>query len=350
MIAIQDRTLDNKPWVAWHMAGCLGHPSALRITPRGRPHRRPVNSPRSRSRISVYPLKPLTRTGAPPPAPKLLYHYTTAAGLIGIIETGEIWATNVFYLNDQSEIRYGKDILDSFLEQRFPDNRASGEAITNFVGLLSGGPEALGDDMHAFVACFSEDPDSLSQWRGYANGTNGFAIGFSREVLERASEGTESTPDFALHRVVYEHDRQLTTLDQAVGKTLEDFANYAHGKTSLVDDHKGTLMVFSMAASTALCVTKFKSSAFHEEKEWRALTYLPHGELHKFCHFRLTRVGVTPYVKLTVVDRDGLSNALREIRIGPTVHRDLAYGAARSLLHARGLIDVAITHSSIPLR
>ena len=284
------------------------------------------------------------------PAPRLLYHYTNAAGLLGIIETGVIWATNVFYLNDESEIRYGKDILDRFVEQRFPDNPATREVIANFVGLLRSGPEAWGDHMHAFVACFSEDPDSLSQWRGYADGTNGFAIGFSREVLERASEGTESTPDFALHRVVYERDRQLATLDQAVGKTVEDFANYAAGKTSLVGDHEGTLKIFSMAESTALCVTKFKSSAFHEEKEWRALSYLPHGELHKYCQFRLTRVGVTPYVNLTVLDRDGLSNALQEIRIGPTVHRDLAYGAARSLLHVRGLTDVDITHSSIPLR
>ena len=191
---------------------------------------------------------------------------------------------------------------------------------------------------------------SVSGLRGHANGTNGFAIGFSREVLRRASEGTESTPDFALHRVVYEHDRQLTTLDQAVGKTLEDFRELRPRQDEPVDDHKGTLMVFSMAASTALCVTKFKSSASTKRKNGVLSPTYPMASCTSSVDFRLTRVGVTPYVKLTVVDRDGLSNALREIRIGPTVHRDLAYGAARSLLHARGLIDVAITHSSIPLR
>ena len=42
---------------------------------------------------------------------KLIYHYTSINGLIGIIERKSIWATNILYLNDASELNYSKNIL-----------------------------------------------------------------------------------------------------------------------------------------------------------------------------------------------------------------------------------------------
>ena len=287
----------------------------------------------------------------PPQTP--LYHYTTAEGLIGIIGTGAIWATNVFYLNDASEITYGREVFDSYIEQRFPKigEVSSQEMIENFVFLLRLGPESWGDPMHGFVACFSKAPDSLSQWRGYGEGTNGFAIGFAPEALERAAHGTESTPAFELQRVIYERDQQLSTLDRAVGDAIQDFANYyTEVEPGLRDPEEAMRLLMSCTAATAFSVTRFKAKAFHEEEEWRALNFMLDEGLHKYCHFRPTHVGVTPYVNLAVIDPDALSEAITEVWIGPTVHRDLAYDAVRSLLQARGLTGVEIIHSSIPLR
>ena len=41
---------------------------------------------------------------ANPNLPKTVYHYTDAAGLIGILKNRQIWATHVTYLNDASEL------------------------------------------------------------------------------------------------------------------------------------------------------------------------------------------------------------------------------------------------------
>ncbi len=38
--------------------------------------------------------------------PGLRYHYTDAAGLMGIIQTGRLWATELRYLNDPSEATF----------------------------------------------------------------------------------------------------------------------------------------------------------------------------------------------------------------------------------------------------
>ena len=43
----------------------------------------------------------------------LLYHYTTAEGLEGIVSSHQLWATNIHYLNDAEE-------HTGFFERRLP--------------------------------------------------------------------------------------------------------------------------------------------------------------------------------------------------------------------------------------
>jgi hypothetical protein len=51
------------------------------------------------------------------PVDDMVYHYTTAEGLKGIIESRCLWATNVNFLNDVSEYNHGMQIL----KERFAD-------------------------------------------------------------------------------------------------------------------------------------------------------------------------------------------------------------------------------------
>jgi hypothetical protein len=44
-----------------------------------------------------------------------LYHYTTIEGLKGILESEEIWATDVDYLNDGSEYVYAERFIEDVL-------------------------------------------------------------------------------------------------------------------------------------------------------------------------------------------------------------------------------------------
>ncbi len=54
-----------------------------------------------------------------------LFHYTTADGLIGIFDKGEIWSTAYYCANDESELAEGKGILKPLF--RFAD------AITHYL-------------------------------------------------------------------------------------------------------------------------------------------------------------------------------------------------------------------------
>lgn len=49
----------------------------------------------------------ISRTGAP----RDVWHYTTAAGLSGILRSQTLWATETAFLNDASEIDYGTELF-----------------------------------------------------------------------------------------------------------------------------------------------------------------------------------------------------------------------------------------------
>ena len=45
-----------------------------------------------------------------------VYHYTSAAGFLGIVNDSNIWATNIFFLNDYQEMKKGIDYVRKNLE------------------------------------------------------------------------------------------------------------------------------------------------------------------------------------------------------------------------------------------
>jgi hypothetical protein len=49
---------------------------------------------------------------------EILYHYTTAAGLMGIVQSRTLRATNAEFLNDAQELQFGRSRLrDALLER-----------------------------------------------------------------------------------------------------------------------------------------------------------------------------------------------------------------------------------------
>ena len=46
-----------------------------------------------------------------------LCHYTNLAGLIGILESKQLWASNVAFLNDREELLKAGDFADEEMEE-----------------------------------------------------------------------------------------------------------------------------------------------------------------------------------------------------------------------------------------
>jgi Protein of unknown function (DUF2971) len=144
-----------------------------------------------------------------------LWHYTTGAGLLGIIESKQLWATNIDFLNDAEE-------FSGFFDRKFKrlvgdgvslglsqclgteagrDRIAMGGGLdlvqANVTGTLHNAIRTTTLRLNAFVVSLchtalgpASDQGLLSQWRGYGP-DGGYAIVFDADGLKNLLE-TES--------------------------------------------------------------------------------------------------------------------------------------------------------------
>ena len=108
--------------------------------------------------------------------PACLYHYTDQPGLLGITHSWHIWATKIQYLNDMSEFSLALSMAKQYLEEAAAMKRYARHKW--YVGMLLRSVESI-ERINIFVASFSENRDSLSQWRAYGGENSGFAIGLA---------------------------------------------------------------------------------------------------------------------------------------------------------------------------
>ncbi len=113
-----------------------------------------------------------------------LYHYTSPAGLIGIVESKSLWASGVQYLNDTAEYRHAASITQGLLTKYLQNENGPWNGYYGM--LLQGLPFCT--DTTVFVGSLSEAKDKLSQWRAYCSDGGGFSIGFDHKLIENQAK------------------------------------------------------------------------------------------------------------------------------------------------------------------
>src|ERR1700745_3305881 len=114
-----------------------------------------------------------------PRLPSHVFHYTSNAGLMGIIASRTVWASDIRYLNDAKDYAYAFEIFAEVF-----DNALSRWSITRRPFLLDAREQlARIEGWQTFVASFSEVDDLLSQWRGYCPSGQGVSVGLDAAFL-----------------------------------------------------------------------------------------------------------------------------------------------------------------------
>ncbi len=108
----------------------------------------------------------------------ILAHYTNLSGMVGIIESGGFWLSDIRFLNDVEEFDNGRRLAQELIEILIKRPR-----YRNFAGVLTAALGLLGKPLRDpyYVASFSRDSDSLEQWRAYSAGADGVALVFENE-------------------------------------------------------------------------------------------------------------------------------------------------------------------------
>lgn len=240
---------------------------------------------------------------------KLLYHYTTQEGLLGILTSRFVYATKIQYFNDSAEFH-----LTLNLAKALVDDQAEMGLDADVATRLNGEIDAIRQS-NIFAVSLTEEPDLLSQWRSYGSPGSSYAIGLDAEVLTDIADDI----GWVLDKCIYSPTEHRRVVGAAVDHALSGAAN------------AGRVLRSQLLAIAPVN----KHVSFEEEAEWRIFSPpLPEEFEWQFRPGRFTPV---PYVLLPLQRQDG-ETAVREVVVGPTPHRDLAIMAIAALLRKESLL------------
>ncbi len=270
---------------------------------------------------------------------QVLWHYTTAAGLQGILESRKLRATNVFYMNDTQEVKYAQRLM---VEELYKKKGSYPDPVDEFLERAAVGVGITEQVFQPHVACFCDEGsgDLLSQWRAYANMGGGYALGFSPPSL--ASHG----PITQLRKVVYDEPTQRQLIEEAIDEFCQLLCLLHSSVNSPSSKLHTAISNFSHAIAQIFheYVYCFKHPSFAEEQEWRLVQrVVPYQTADeslvttKHAKFRESRGLLVPYVELDLAEQDSEDMKPRlpllQINVGPALRQDLAENSLKQLLN-----------------
>lgn len=277
--------------------------------------------------------------------PERLYHYTSFAGLLGIVEQEALWASSIHHLNDSLEITLSFDRFRETIGRRTKGARTNKEqcfleGIGQVVSSLLWATSRVGEHanlVYSYVTSFCHESDRLSQWRAYCPPNGGVCIGFNSMKLRNLAEGQ----GFDLVRCRYREDEQedliasfiaslFAHLEPTLGSikfTAERIEEPDTWYNAIWRDHVRDLV---------RCAAAIKGREFHEELEWRLISQGPPSFRHG-AKYREARKTIVPYVVLHLCPGDGDLLPIDQVVIGPGSRQRLTQVSVENLLVDHGL-------------
>jgi hypothetical protein len=312
---------------------------------------------------------------------KPIYHYTDARAFAGIVEKSTLWATDFRYLNDTQELRFAWDALVEELNKRTESSAEfAGAYAAQLKALQKVNVENLKTAEHSvFVACFSESPDDLNQWRNYANDGAGLALEFDSEQLQRSCRVGyyNHSPDGHLVPVRDQYNKPIewmVPLEKVqYGEAARDEAitwvlDYIKKVASSGHPHSDALNLGNSIFRIPALLARFstvKADVFSSEQEWR-LTLAEHFGMSPSQMMALASVeGFEPFGRgaLTTLDvkfRKGgtavfkpytcipfAKSALVEVILGPKIEAGLGAATIRRILDRYGFRHTGVSTSTL---
>ncbi len=253
--------------------------------------------------------------------PPVLYHYTKDAGLAGIIESGQLHFSDIFALNDLSELRHGLFIAIELLKSR---TIAARPEIDTFASMferfdLDAGIEAAG---HFFICCFSGDGDDLGQWRAYADNGQGFALGFDTSSLENAFTKKKGRPikQHSTFHMTYD-DKKLTRIQTALVDLVDPLISLPRATGVRGDALNAYMMDLLIYHSMNVIrgVMFFKHEAYKNEKEYRFQQLFRRDKPAPAVKYKQRPTSLVRYREFNW--RKHAPSALKKIVVGPSADR-----------------------------
>jgi hypothetical protein len=204
--------------------------------------------------------------------PPLLFHYTSAQGVIGIADSRVLRASCVADFADKTEIKYGVEILKDEVKRAL----RLGVPLVSEMVLARLAEQAVSRIHRTFAVCFCSDGSSLFHWRRYGNYCLQFETNGRSEPLVRP---TSWYAQAQYHRVIYGRFRQRAAIRSAIQAIVAALNRNGSGTSD--GPSAEYISVFLARNTSALLLdllTAFKKLRYYPEQEWR-LTVRPNLSL-----------------------------------------------------------------------
>jgi Protein of unknown function (DUF2971) len=260
----------------------------------------------------------------------VFYHYTTHAGLEGILRDGGLRATYRLKMNDEGEFDYARNLIYNVLreiEKRNDISRAKHSIVKytriNLDAILSDSIK----QSRAYCACLTNSPDQEKQWETYAEDSKGFAIGFNiQKILNLQSTKVESGDSyFFCAPVTYNVQKQRDLVYRLVDTGIIDLQHFANTYSQTQEDltairDRITKEIF---VHLIFFMDFIKAPQYSSEQEMRLSIDSNNGtfkapDIHYFERGKES----IPFIFIDLRDPTSMRIPIEEIKIGPKASFD----------------------------
>lgn len=274
-----------------------------------------------------------------------LYHYTTFAGLIGIVERKAIWASDIRYMNDSAEMKHTVDLIAAKVGERIERGVSSRKVLSQLLDWVS---NRITRHM-LFAASFRSSGNLLSQWRGYSVVGKGVSIGFDPDYIVACAGRQSSQLGKCIYDLVEQECLIGEVLDAVERLATPREACSAEDDTRSSPDYQG---IFELIESDLLRIAAIlKHPSFKEEEEWRIVSPVFGDYVAAPVLFREGASMLVPYIELPLTMNPSEPIRLDQVYLGPTPNSVLSMNSLTMFLSKRGVhVAKGVQYCQIPFR
>jgi hypothetical protein len=265
-----------------------------------------------------------------------LYHYTSMAGLLGIVQSERLWFTNLFHLSGPADHSTGIGIAHDILKHKSRSSGIGKEFCDRALGLLD---KAGGELLGPFIASFSSDGEDLEQWRAYADDGHGAALALDPSVL-----GAQAGQAL-IAQVTYDPAKCQAGMNRAIQRAVSVLwqCNFRS------DEERGCFierLAADLCSSILFYAATTREPSYAHEKEVRIILLRNLPAMVPHIEARIRGRSLVPYIsgRLPLRPEDG---ALVRIVAGPAA-TGVDLHALSVLAQAHGLPKERVTQFAIP--
>lgn len=260
---------------------------------------------------------------------KTVYHYTSQTGLLGIVNSKSLWATNIAYLNDAREFYHAIDTAykgtEAMLKESTKKLTENELKLLQHIKVHLQLAPMVSSIPDVYVFCLSEKEDLLTQWRAYCPRNGGFSIGFDCDYLEKLAK----EQGFNLIKCDYAISTQPSLIDNLLSKYVMQTRKWTATGDNLENEIQNTFGEF--VTELFFIAPRIKDQSFQEERDWRLSGFVP--TFQEGIDFREGTSMITPYYKFKLA-QDDQPVQIQEVIVGPTPHPHLARESAELFLQS----------------